>query len=82
MNQSFMKELTSICDLKGTISNVEDELSQLTSTVDKHENMLQSQPAQENNSDVGTTDNENIIAFIREVQLRYDERGNLWVFNL
>ena len=44
--------------------------------------MLPSQPAQENKSEVGTTDNENITAFIREERIRYDKRGSLCVFNL
>ena len=79
---TLVKQLTSIRDLKTTVSNVEDKVTQLTSTVDKHESMLQSQIAQVNNSEVGTADNENITAFIREERLRYDKRGNLCVFNL
>ena len=79
---TLVKQLTSIRDLKTTVSNVEDKVTQLTSTVDKHESMLQSQPAQVNNSEVGFADTEKITAFIREDRLRYDKRGNLCVFNL
>ena len=55
-----------ICNIKAELSNVDDKLTKLTSTVDKHENILQSLSAQENNSGVDTADNENITAFIRE----------------
>ena len=40
--KTLVKQLTSIRDLKAIFSNFEDKLTQLTSTVDKHESILQS----------------------------------------
>ena len=62
---TLVKQLTNIYDLKAIISN-DDNLTHLISALDKHENMLQSQSAQETNSGVGTAANENITAYIRE----------------
>ena len=70
-----MKQLSSIGDWKAIISNVDDKVTQLTSTVDKHENMLQSQAPLDNNSNVSTADNESITAFIKEESLRFDKGG-------
>ena len=79
---TLVKQLTSVGDLKAIISKVDDNVTQLTSTVEKHENMLQSKTALVNNSNVSTADNESITAFIKEERLRFDKRGNLCVFNL
>ena len=79
---TLVKHSTSFWNLKAKLSNAYDKLTQLTSDVDKHKNILHMQSAQVNNSGVDTTYNESITAFIREERLRYDRKEILCIFNL
>ena len=82
IKNTLVKQLTNNCNFKASYSNVGDKLIQLTSTADKPENMLQSHPAQENDTGAGTADGENNIVFIRRERLRYEKWGSLCIFNL
>ena len=78
----YLPYICSYCDLKAWFSNVDDKLTQLISTVDKHKNKMHSQSAHDNNSGVDTADDENITAFIRENLLKFDRRTDVCIFNL